>query len=174
MNLNPYRYIIKRYHSKNLTPTEFKLMNFWLPFFFNRIKIKKVSDDFKHIEVILKHSFWNRNPNKSLWGGALFSAVDPFYPIMIKQILLNHDIETTFLTKSAKIEYIKEAKSNISFSFSITDKEILNIKDILDCNKKYSGWHTVCGLDDDNNKCIKAKIQVYLKLRGENNKRYKS
>ena len=47
MNINPYRYIMKRYHSKDLTPREFKLMNFWLPFFFNRIKIVYVSDDFK-------------------------------------------------------------------------------------------------------------------------------
>ena len=145
-------------------------MNLWLPFFFNRIKIKTVSDDFKNIEVILKHSFWNRNPNKSLWGGALFSAVDPFYPIMIKQILLNHDIETIFLTKSAQIEYIKEAKTNILFSFSITDNEILNIKDILSNHKKYIGWHTVYGEDINNDKCVKAKIQVYLKLRTESSR----
>ena len=165
MNLNPYRYIIKRYHSKNLTPSEFKLMNFWLPFFFNRIKIKKVSDDFKKIEVLLKHSFWNRNPNKSLWGGALFSAVDPFYPIMIKQILLKENIETIFLTKSAKIEYLKEAKTNILFYFSISSSQIKKIKEILKNKKKYEGWHTVQGLDNHNNKCIEAKIQVYLKLR---------
>ena len=97
MNLNPYRYIIKRYYSKDLTPSEFKLMNFWLPFFFNRIKIVYVSNDFKKVDVLLKHTFWNRNPNKSLWGGAIFSAVDPFYPIILKQILLQHNIETIFL-----------------------------------------------------------------------------
>ena len=165
MNFNPYRYIIKRYHSKNLTPKEFKLMNFWLPFFFNRIKIMTVSNDFKNIDVILKHSFWNRNPNKSLWGGALFSAVDPFYPIMIKQILLNSNINTIFLTKSAQIEYLKEAKTNILFSFSITDNEIKHIKEMLNNKSKYDGWHTVYGLDLNNNRCIKARIQVYLKLR---------
>ena len=98
MIFNPYRYIIKRYHSKDLTPREFKLMNFWLPLFFNRIKIINVSNDFKKIDVLLKHTFWNRNPNKSLWGGAIFSAVDPFYPIMLKQILLLENIETIFTT----------------------------------------------------------------------------
>ena len=165
MNFNPYRYIIKRYHSKDLTPREFKLMNFWLPFFFNRIKIINVSDDFKKIDVILKHTFWNRNPNKSLWGGAIFSAVDPFYPIMIKQILLLDNIETIFLTKSAQVEYLKEAKTNILFSFIINSKEIANIKNILTNRGKYDGWHEVYGIDENNKKCIRAKIQVYLKLR---------
>lgn len=165
MNINPYRYIMKRYHSKDLTPREFKLMNFWLPFFFNRIKIINVSDDFKHVDVLLKHTFWNRNPNKSLWGGAIFSAVDPFYPIMLKQILLLDDIETIFLTKSAQVEYLKESKTNILFSFIVTDDDIQNIKTILSNEGKYDGWHEVYGVDKNNKKCIKAKIQVYLKLR---------
>ena len=165
MNLNPYRYIMKRYYSKNLTPYEFKLMNFWLPFFFNRIKIMDVSDDFKKVNVLLKHTFWNRNPNKSLWGGAIFSAVDPFYPIMLKQILLLDNIKTIFLTKSAQVEYLKESKTNILFSFVITSEEISNVKTLLIDEGKYDGWHEVHGIDENNKKCIKAKIQVYLKLR---------
>lgn len=165
MNFNPYRYIIKRYHSKNLTPREFKLMNFWIPFFFNRIKIKNVSNDFKNVDVLLKHTFWNRNPNKSLWGGAIFSAVDPFFPIMLKQILLKDNIETIFLTKSAHVEYLKESKTNILFSFKITNQEITNVKNIINNENRYDGWHEVYGIDENNKKCIKAKIQVYLKLR---------
>tara|TARA_B100001250_G_C19779792_1_gene781327 strand:- start:1358 stop:1858 length:501 start_codon:yes stop_codon:yes gene_type:complete len=164
MKLNPFKYIIKRYYSKDLTPYEFKLMNFWLPFLFNRIHIINVSDNFKKVTVLLKHTFWNRNPNKSLWGGALFSAVDPFYPMMIKQILLREDIKTQFLTKSAHIEYLKESKTNITFTFSVSDKEIDDIKSILNNTHKYDGWHTVYGIDKNNNQCIKAKIQVYLKL----------
>ena len=39
MNLNPYKYIIKRYYSKDLTPHEFKLMNIWLPFFLIELKL---------------------------------------------------------------------------------------------------------------------------------------
>jgi len=165
MNFNPYKYIIKRYYSKDLTPREFKLMNFWLPFFFNRIKIVYVSNDFKKVDVLLKHTFWNRNPNKSLWGGALFSAVDPFYPMIIKQVLLRDNIKTNFLTKSAHVEYLRESKTNILFSFIVSHEEIDNIKTILDNTGRYDGWHEVYGTDENNNKCIKAKIQVYLKLR---------
>ena len=85
------------------------MLNLWIPFIFNRIKIVYVSDDFRHIDVRLKLSFWNRNPNKALWGGAIFSAADSFYPIMLKQAALINGIKTEFFTKSTRVDYIKEA-----------------------------------------------------------------
>ena len=147
MKFNPALYFIKKYHSPYLTPKELKFMlNLWLPFILNRIKIQSISDDFSNVNIILKHSFWNRNPNKSLWGGALFSAVDPFYPMMIKQILLRDDIETIFLTKSAQVEYLRESKTNILFSFEIRDTEIDNqiqnindkLYDLSECISNFS------------------------------------
>mgnify|MGYP000047055679 CR=1 FL=1 len=81
MNLNPVQYFLKRYHSPELKPKELKrMLNLWFPFLVNRISIISISDDFCHMQVCLKHSFWNRNPNKSIWGGSIASAMDPFFP----------------------------------------------------------------------------------------------
>ena len=80
MNLNPLNYFIKRYYSSNLTSRELKrMLNLWIPFIFNRIKILGVSDDFRNVTVRLKNTIWNRTPSKDLWGGAIFRAADPFY-----------------------------------------------------------------------------------------------
>ena len=47
MELNPAKYFIKRYHSRDLRPSEMKrMLNMWLPFIFNRVKIEYISDDF--------------------------------------------------------------------------------------------------------------------------------
>ena len=70
------------------------MLNLWVPFIFNRIKIIHVSNDFRFIDVRLKLSFWNRNPGKAIWGGAIFSAADSFYPIMLKQNALLNGIKT--------------------------------------------------------------------------------
>ena len=89
MNLNPVQYFLKRYHSPELKPKELKrMLNLWFPFLVNRISIISISEDFHHMDVCLKHSFWNRNPNKSIWGGSIASAMDPFFPIIMKQLLL--------------------------------------------------------------------------------------
>ena len=163
---NPFKYFIKRYYSSQLKPRELKrMLNLWIPFIFNRIKIIHVSDDFRQIDVRLKLSFWNRNPGKAIWGGAIFSAADSFYPIMLKQNALYNGIKTQFFTKSTQVNYIKEAKTNLMFNFKLTEDEISNMLHILNEEGKYQEWHTVYGIDKNDNKCVKVKIQPYLRIR---------
>ena len=155
-----------RYHSAQLKPSELKrMLNLWLPFIFNRIKITKVSNDFRNIEVRLKLSFWNRNPGKALWGGAIFSAADSFFPIMLKQNALLNGIETDFFTKSTNVSYLKPSKTDLVFNFTLSDQEVDNMIDILKKDGKYQEWHTVYGIDKNDNKCVKVKIQPYLRIR---------
>ena len=116
----PFKYFIKRYYSSNLKANELKrMLNLWIPFILNRIKIIYISDNFKTIKVLLKHSFWNTNPNKSLWGGAIFSAADSFFPIMLKLNAILNGIEI------ARAEWYREGrvplhtlKAKIDFGFS--------------------------------------------------------
>ena len=155
-----------RYHSAQLKPSELKrMLNLWLPFIFNRIKITKVSNDFRNIEVRLKLSFWNRNPGKAIWGGAIFSAADSFFPIMLKQNALLGGYKTDFLTKSTNVSYIKPSKTDLVFNFTLSDDEVSTMIDILKTDGKYQEWHTVYGIDKNDNKCVKVKIQPYLRIR---------
>ena len=155
-----------RYHSAQLKPSELKrMLNLWLPFIFNRIKITKVSNEFRNIEVRLKLSFWNRNPGKALWGGAIFSAADSFFPIMLKQNALLNGIKTDFFTKSTNVSYLKPSKTDLVFNFTLSDQEVDTMIDILKIDGKYQDWHTVYGIDKNDNKCVKVKIQPYLRIR---------
>ena len=141
------------------------MLNLWIPFIFNRIKIIDISNDFRSIDVCLKLSFWNRNPGKAIWGGAIFSAADSFYPIMLKQNALINGMQTQFFTKSTHVSYLKEAKTKLIFNFNLTEKEVVNMVKALKAEKKYQEWHTVYGVDDFGNKCVKVKIQPYLRIR---------
>ena len=164
--MNPLKYFIKKYHSPDLTPNELKrMLNWWLPFIFNQIKIMYIADNFLHIKVQLKHTIWNRNPNKSLWGGSMFSAADPFFPIMLKQRILQKGYKTDFFTKATQVEYLKEAKTSLIFDFKIDEIELETALEILLKEKKYECWFTVFGVDKTENKCVKAKVQAYLRLR---------
>ena len=166
MNLNPIHYFIKRYHSPNLKADELKrMLNLWFPFLVNRIKILNISEDFSEMKVRLKHSFWNRNPYKTVWGGSITSAMDPFYPIMMKQIMLRKGIRTDFFSKAINVEFIRKVNTNIFFQFKITEIEIINAGELLIKDDKYEIWHEVDGIDPDGNICVKGKIQVYLRKR---------
>ena len=166
MILNPSKYFLKRYHSAYLRPNELKFMlNLWLPFIFNRVKIEHISDDFTHTKIKLIHSIWNRNPNKALWGGAIFSAADSFYPILLKQTALRQGITTDFFTKSTTVKYLREAKTDLIFNFKLTSKDVQNLIQTLQKEGKYQELHCVDGIDIYGKKCIEVKIQPYLRIR---------
>ena len=166
MNLNPIHYFLKRYHSPDLKPNELKYMlNLWFPFLVNRIKIISITNDFHQMNIQLKHSFWNRNPNKSIWGGSITSALDPFFPIMIKQIMLIKGIRTDFFSKAVHVEFIKQIHTHVFFQFRINETEIMTVENSLEINGKYEDWHTVNGLDSNGNICVKGKVEVYLRKR---------
>ena len=166
MIINPSKYFIKRYYSSDLHPNELKMMlNLWFPFLVNRIKIISIAEDFYDMNVRLKHSFWNRNPNKSVWGGSITSALDPFFPIMMKQILLKRGTATDFYSKAVNVEFIKMVKSNISFHFNISKEEADTAEKKLEKNGNYVDWHSVDGIDREGNICVNGRVQVYLRKR---------
>ena len=124
MVLNPVQYFLKRYHSSELKPKELKrMLNLWFPFLVNRISIVSISEDFQQMDVRLKFSFWNRNPNKSIWGGSITSAMDPFFPILLKQVLLNKGIETDFYSQAINVQFLKMVKTDVKFHFKINKSQ---------------------------------------------------
>ena len=166
MIYNPTKYFLKRYHSPDLQPKELRrMLNLWFPFLVNRIQIISITEDFHEMQVRLKHSFWNRNPNKSVWGGSITSALDPFFPIMLKQILLKRGIITDFYSKAVNVQFIKMVKSNVMFQFSISKEEVAATEKELKENGKYADWHSVDGIDSEGKICVNGQVQVYLKRR---------
>ena len=166
MIINPVHYFLKRYHSPDLRPNELKrMLNLWFPFMLNRIQIMSIAEDFHEMQVKLKYSFWNRNPNKSIWGGSITSALDPFFPIMMKQIVLKRGTETDFYSKAVNVKFIKMVKSNVIFQFCISKEEADAAEKILNENGKYDGWHSVNGVDGSGNICVNGRVQVYLRKR---------
>jgi hypothetical protein len=166
MHLNPVKYFNSRYQSPDLGHNELRrLLNLWPAFFLNGIKIESIKSDFSSIAVILKHRKRNNNNHKSIWGGAIFSSIDAFFPIMIKQILLRQGIETIFYTKGAKINLIKKSMTDIRYDFVVSDQEIEKIKSTLNTNKLYLGWHNVKGYNISQECCIEAEVEAYIKLK---------
>ena len=166
MIINPAKYFLKRYHSPDLKPKELKrMLNLWFPFLVNRIQIISITEDFHEMQVRLIHSFWNRNPNKSVWGGSITSALDPFFPIMMKQILLKRGIVTDFYSKAVNVQFIKMVKSNVTFQFSISEEEVAATEKELKENGKYADWYSVDGIDSEGEICVNGRVQVYLRTR---------
>lgn len=88
-------------------------------------KVIEVSDDLLEIKIKLPISYKNKNYVNSIFGGSMFSAVDP-----IPMVQLINLIGTDYVVwdKSAEIFFKRPAKENLYADFLYTEDELSDIK----------------------------------------------
>lgn len=87
-------------------------------------RIEYVSDDLKTVRIKIPISYKNRNYIGSIFGGSLFSAVDPIPMIQLMYLLKE---EYIVWDKSAHIRFKRPARENMYASFEFTHEEIQDI-----------------------------------------------
>ena len=88
-------------------------------------RITKVSDDLQTIEIKIPLSYKNKNYNGSIFGGSMFSAVDPIPMVQLVNLLKN---EYVVWDKSAEIYFKRPARENLFADFEFSLQEIEHIK----------------------------------------------
>lgn len=141
------------------------MLNFFPPLFFNRIKVIYLSTDFKKMTVQVRHSLWNRNLNKSIFGGTIFSAGDPFFAIMYWQYFEHQGMKTEAWLKEATIRYKKPATSKLIIHYELTDQELKTATDTLLSEGKCQQVHTISVKDVHREEVASIRTVSYLKLR---------
>ena len=88
-----------------------RALNAWPPFWGAGIKIETLSDDFRYCRVTLKSRWWNKNANRTQFGGSMFAMTDPIYPLM----LMGHFKNRYYVwDKAGSINYIKPGKGKLA------------------------------------------------------------
>jgi len=136
-------------------------LNLFPPLFFNRIYLKNISSDYKEMNVVLKKSIFNINYYKSVFGGSIFSACDPYFPIMYYNIFKERKL--IVWVKSAEIKYIIPANSTLRLNFKISNRQIKEVEDALLLNGKHEITNEVSAINNENMVCAQAAIQIYLR-----------
>ena len=137
-------------------------LNLFPPLFFNRISIIYISDDFKELKVRLRHSFMNKNFHRAIFGGSIFSAVDPYFPTMYWHIFSRLKLPVEVWLKSAFINYKRPAKTDLNLHFQLKEEDINKAKEGLKSKGKYECWHEVKAIDEYGTICAEAKVLVFL------------
>ena len=138
-------------------------MNFFPPLLINRIKIVENDSDFMNLKVEVKYSWLNKNLQKAIFGGTIFSAIDPYYAIMYWQIFSTKGIPMEVWIKKVEIRYRKAATSNLKIAFNLTENDIENAIANLKSDSKYEVWHKVNAIDENLELCTEAKVLVHIR-----------
>ncbi len=106
-----------------------KLISYYPPYLGAGIRLKYISADFKRIEVEMKLRWWNKNYVGTHFGGSLSSMADPFYMLMLVQLLGRDYI---VWDKASTIRFKKPGRGTVRCVFELTADQVANIKAEVD------------------------------------------
>jgi len=139
----------------------FKLfLNVYPPYWATGISVTKVAPDFSEIIVRMKMRLYNRNYVNTHFGGSLYAMTDPFYMLMLIQILGK---EYVVWDKAANIDFIRPGRGTVTARFVIEQELISKILQNTDDGQKYM---PILGVDvvDEKGKTV-ARILKTLYIR---------
>ncbi|TQV87917.1 DUF4442 domain-containing protein [Aliikangiella coralliicola] len=137
-----------------------RLLNIYPPYLGAGVKITHISDDWKQMGVRMKLRWYNRNAVGSHFGGSLYSMVDPQIMLMLMQIL---GPEYFVWDKSATIDYLQPATSEVTAEILIEDDMLALIKEETHNGEKYLPTFEVLIKDKEQN--IIARVDKVLYIR---------
>jgi Domain of unknown function (DUF4442) len=101
------------------------LMNLYPMYFGTGGKILFWSGDSREVHLRLRRNIWTYNYVGTIFGGAMFSASDPFYMLMLLQILGS---DFVVWDKSASIRFRKPGRSTLYMRYELTDDDLVGIR----------------------------------------------
>jgi len=144
-------------------------MNLWPPFLGAGIRIKKLTPDWREIDVEMKLRRWNANYVGTHYGGSLYSMTDPFFMVMLIE---NLGPKYIVWDKSATIRFRKPGRGAVFAKFRLTDNEIEEIKRGLENQEKIERVFAVEVKDESGS--VIAEVEKLLHIRKKEHRSVKS
>lgn len=136
------------------------LINLYPPYLFTGIKVASISRDFRDLKVDMSLRWYNRNYVGTHFGGSLFAMTDPWFMLMLMQILGK---EFVVWDSKAAIEFIKPGKGKVSCHFHISDKMLEDIQQATASGAKYLPEYEVHINDQAGDLVARIKKEIYIR-----------
>jgi acyl-coenzyme A thioesterase PaaI-like protein len=135
-------------------------INYYPPYLGAGVKVTHISDDFRRVEVEMPLRFYNRNYFGTHFGGSLYSMCDPFYVLMLANIL---GTDYIVWDKAANIRFKKPGKGVMKATFELTEEKIAEIRAAADAQPKVEPLFQVLVKDAEGS--VVAEVDKLLYIR---------
>ncbi|MGH9570126.1 MAG: DUF4442 domain-containing protein [Candidatus Angelobacter sp.] len=135
-------------------------LRFYPPYLGAGVRVTHVADDFGSIEVEMPLRFYNRNYVGTHFGGSLYSMCDPFFMLMLMNILGPGYI---VWDKAATIRFKRPGKGLVKARFEIPAEMVREIRAAADANGKVEPQFQVQITDSEGN--VVAEVDKLLYVR---------
>jgi acyl-coenzyme A thioesterase PaaI-like protein len=137
-------------------------INFYPPYLGASVSVTHIAEDFRRVEVEMPLRFYNRNYVGTHFGGSLYSMVDPFYMLMLMNILGPQYI---VWDKAANIRFKKPGKGVMKAVFELTEEKIAEIRAAAEAQPKVEPLFQVLVKDEEGNVVAEIDKLLYIKKR---------
>ncbi len=136
------------------------LVNLWPPFLGAGIRVKRLTPDWREVEVEMKLRRWNSNYVGTHYGGSLYSMTDPFYMLMLIE---NLGRDYIVWDKSATIRFRKPGKGTVAAKFRITEDQLSEMREALRSAEKIEREFTVEVTDCSGTVIAEVKKVIHIR-----------
>lgn len=102
-----------------------RALNIYPPYLGAGVRVRSISPDFRHAEVEMPLRWYNRNYVGTHFGGSLYSMVDPFFMLMLINIL---GPEYVVWDQAAEITFRRPGRGTVRAVFTLHEEQIEDIR----------------------------------------------
>jgi len=99
--------------------------NFWPCIWCSGGRVEFIAGDYKELHVSIKLNIRTRNRVGTVYGGSIYSSVDPYFMLMFMQILGK---DFVVWDKAASVKFVRPIVKKVKCRFLVTDELVEEVK----------------------------------------------
>lgn len=137
-----------------------RVISLYPPYLGAGVRVIHIAKDFRRIEVEMPLRFYNRNYVGTHFGGSLYSMCDPFYMLMLINIL---GPDYIVWDKAANIRFKKPGKGVMKATFELTEEKIAEIRAAAEIQPKVEPMFQILVKDEEGDVVAEVDKLLYVK-----------
>jgi acyl-coenzyme A thioesterase PaaI-like protein len=121
-----------------------------------------VAEDWSEVHLDLPLSWRTRNYVGTIFGGSMYSAVDPIYMVMLIRRLGK---DYVVWDKAASIQFKKPGRETLHARFVVTDGELAAIRAALETQRSIDRTYLIELKDSSGTVCATVEKLIYIRKR---------
>jgi acyl-coenzyme A thioesterase PaaI-like protein len=111
------------------------LFNWWPCIWCSGGKVEFIAGDFTELHVSLKLNIRTRNRVGTVYGGSIYSSVDPYFMLLLMEILGK---DYVVWDKASSVKFVRPITDRVKCRFLITDAVVEDIKNRISSAGEYT------------------------------------
>lgn len=135
-------------------------LNLYPPFWGMGIRVDRISDDFREIDVRMGLHWFNRNYVGTQFGGGLYAMTDPFYMLMLMQLLGPGYV---VWDQAASIDFISPGKGRVWARFRLPEGEVERLRAEAEIGAPLRPVYALDVTDDEGTLVARVNKTLYIR-----------